>query len=256
MQRKTSIVVAVVVAALIGIIAYAALRPAPAKAPGAEAPTAPPVSFKEVTKYYDIGTNYPSSTPLLASVGTSADIAAVARMKKFVDDTVAQFKTDGNFDNLTPKDIQMLGFDQGRKEKLNIVYLIASSPRTVSYIFTTYEDTLGAHGNTFFHTFTFDTSTGAPLALVDLFTPGSDYLGALSSISRAKLPSVIGSSADMTFITPGTTPEAKNFQNFFFDDQRLVILFAPYAVAPYSSGPQTLPIPVNELSNILKSEYR
>ena len=177
-------------------------------------------------------------------------------MQDFVSDTITQFKTDGNFANLTPTDITTMGFDQGRKEKLQIVYLIASSPHTVSYIFTIYEDTLGAHGNTLFKTFTFDTTTGAPLALADLFSPSADYLDALSSISRAKLPAILGSSADTTFITNGTTPEDTNFANFFFDNHQLVILFAPYAVGPYTAGPQTLYIPASELSTILKPEYQ
>ena len=69
------------------------------------------------------------------------------------------------------------------------------------------------------------------------------------------LPAIIGQGADASFINPGTTPDATNFQNFFFDNNNLIILFAPYAVAPYSSGPQTLPIPAAQLSTILKSQY-
>ena len=147
-----------------------------------------------------------------------------------------------------------MGFDKGRKETLQITYLIASSAHTVSYIFTIYEDTLGAHGNTFFHTFTFDTGTGASLSLADIFS--SSYLDTLSSISRTKLPSVIGDDADPAFINNGTTPDEKNFENFFFDNRDFVVLFAPYQVAAYADGPQTLRIPLSELSSILKPEYR
>src|ERR1035437_1913862 len=254
MNKNTVVGVGALPIILAIVVVSATTKPLPAKAPGesASSMTLPASGYVEHADYYDIATNYASSTPLQGE----KNVAAIALMQKFVSDTIAQFKTDGNFANLTAEDIKTMGFDQGRKETLQIAYLIASSPRTVSYIFTTYEDTGGAHGNTFFHTFTFDTTTGASLALADIFIPSANYLSDLSQISRAKLPGVIGAGADTTFITSGTTLDEKNFQNFFFDNKEFVILFDPYAVAPYSSGPQTLRIPLSELANILKPEYR
>ncbi|OYV27430.1 MAG: hypothetical protein B7W98_01795 [Parcubacteria group bacterium 20-58-5] len=251
MQRNTYIGIAVILVIFIGIVLYAATRPVPAKAPGATV-ALPGNHYVEHAPYYDIAANYATSTPLAAAENT----VAVAEMKRFVADTIAQFKSDGNFATLTPQDAAKIGLGAGRKETLNIVYLTASSSHTVSYIFTVYEDTLGAHGNTFFKTFTFDTTSGAALTLADLFAPGADYLGTLSSLARAKLPAITGQGADAAFITPDTTPDDKNFANFFFDNQNLVILFPPYAVAPYAAGPQTLRIPTSELANILKPEYR
>ena len=251
MQKDTIIGFAVVIIIIVGIILYAAMKPVPAKAPGTVKMSLPENGYVEHAQYYDIAANYATSTSLAEPANTNA----VALMENFVGGTIAQFKTDGNFANLTPEDIKMMGFDQGRKETLQIVYLIASSPHTVSYIFTIYEDTLGAHGNTFFHTFTFDTSTGISLALADVFLPGADYLDALSSLARAKLPAIIGPGADTDFITNGTVPDEKNFANFFFDGQDFVILFPPYQVGPYTAGPQTLRIPLSELSTILKPNY-
>ncbi len=257
MKKDTLIGAGAILVVLVGIIAYALLRPLPAKAPGtADASNLPAGSYTEHAAYYDIAANYATSTQLLTSVGASADAAAIAQMKNFVGSTIAQFKTDGKFDSLTAQDIKMMGFDQGRKETLNIVYLIASSPRTVSYIFTVYTDTLGAHGNTSFHTFTFDTTTGASLALSDVFTPSSPYSSTLSSLARTMLPGIIGDGADTGMIDSGTTPGNKNFENFFFDNKDFVVLFAPYQVAAYTAGPQTLRIPVSQLSSILKPDYR
>lgn len=251
MKKDTILGIGILLIILATVVFYAATKPLPAKAPGIDAGSVASTNYVEHAQYYDIATNYASSTPLQGE----KNVAAVALMQKFVTDTIAQFKTDGNFANLTPEDVKILGFDRGNKETLQISYFIASSPRTVSYIFTVYEDTLGAHGNTFFHTFTFDTTKGTELSLSDIFTTNS-YLNTLSSLCRTKLPAIIGDGVEMNFITGGTTPEEKNFQNFFFDNQDFVILFDPYAVAPYSSGPQTLRIPLSELANILKLEYR
>lgn len=257
MQRNTYISIAVVLVIIAGIVLYFVLQTA--KTPGAAGEATivlPAGGYSEHTKYYDITASYATSTPLLKSAGASADATARSLMLGFVRDTIQSFKTQGNFDNLTSADIKTMGFDQGRKETLQITYRVAASPHTVSYIFTIYQDTLGAHGNTFFRAGTFNMKTGAPLALANIFLPGAAYLDTLSSISRAKLPGIIGQGADMTFIKNGTEPKAENFQSFYLDAKNFVILFAPYEVAPYSSGPQTLRIPLSQLSSILKPEYR
>ncbi len=254
MKKELIIGGAVLVVIVVGIVFYAAVKPTPVSAPVVL--TLPEGGDTEHAPYYDIAANYPTSTPLAETAGAAADRAAIAKIQSLVSGIISDFKTQGNFDHLSLRDISMMGFDKGSKESLQITYLIASSPRTVSYIFTTYEDTLGAHPNTSFSTLTFDTSTGQALALSDIFLSGSDYLGTLSTLARQMLPAIIGDSADPTFINPGTTPEAANFQNFFFDNKDFIILFAPYQVAPYSSGPQTLRIPVSQIRTILQPQYQ
>ena len=215
-------------------------EPQPALAPATALPL-PPGGYVERARYYDIAANYATSTPLPGSANT----AAIAAMQQFVADTIIQFKKGEN------------SVVDNRKKTLEIKYLIASSAHTVSYLFTIYEDTLGAHGNLFFRIFTFDTTSGQGLALGDLFTSGSGYLDNLSSTARAELPVAIGNGlASRQMLDQGTTPEDKNFANFFLDNGDFVALFAPYAVAPYAAGPQTLRIPLSDLSSILKPQYR
>ena len=224
----------------------------------AVAPSGPKESgtLSEDAKYYTVKAAYPTETALTATAGVAADAAAVAAMKQFELDTIAQFKTDGNFANLTPEDISMMGLDQGRQYALEMEYSTTTAPHSVSYVFTIYEDTLGAHPNGYFHTFTFDSTTGANLALGDLFTSGADYLHKLSNISRAELPAVIGTDADTSYIASGTTPDEANFGNFALDKDNLVLIFPPYQVGPYALGPETLYIPRTELKDILKPEYQ
>ena len=260
-MKKRALVGIVIVCGgiLAGSVLYAAFRPAPARAPagapdtvGASGAGLPALGYTEHGPYYDIAANYPTTTPLLASVGASQNAAAIALMRSFIGSTIEEFKAGGNPASSTPA-----AEVQGRREALQINYLISSSPRTVSYIFTVYENTLGAHENIFFHTFTFDTKTGVLLLLADLFAPHAPYLDTLSSISRARLPGIIGREyADTAFITNGTTPEDKNFANFFVDNSMLTFLFPPYQVGPYAAGPQTLSIPLSTVKDILKPEYR
>lgn len=256
MKKDTIIGAVVILAVIVGLAVYALLNPLPAQAPTTVAPVdLPPGAYVESTQYYDIETYYATSTPLLTSTET-ADAAAVARMRSFVNDTIEQFKKDGNFANLTEEDIQIMGYDQGRKQTLQIPYLIVLAPHTFAYVYTVYVDTLGAHGNMYFRMFNFNTSTGAYLSLSDIFLPRSPYLETLSSKSRELLPAVIGEAADERMITDGTKPEEENFANFFLENTSLVLVFPPYQVAAYAAGPQTLRIPLSDLSSILKPEYR
>ena len=213
-------------------------------------------NYVENGNYYDIIANYTSTTTLRGKVGVAADAAAVALMKDFISDTINQFKTEGNFDNLTPENIAAMGFDKGRKGHLRITYLVAAPARMVSYIFTIYTDTLGTQRTTSYKTFTFDTETGTPLSLTDVFSPGTHYLEKLSVLSRAKLSVAIGKKSDTNSIERGTTPEGKNFENFYLDGTSLDLLNPPYQVPPNSAGPQALNVPLSELSSILKPIYQ
>jgi hypothetical protein len=126
----------------------------------------------------------------------------------------------------------------------------------VSYIYQIDSYTLGAHGNTTFRTFTFDLVNGKELSLADVFVPNSSYAEKLSTLSRAMLPSLVGEYLNKEMLADGTTAERANFEAFFLDGTSLVIIFPPYAVAPYAAGPQTLAIPLAQLQDILKPEYQ
>lgn len=251
MKNQIWVGYAVVVVVLTGIVWLALARPVTAPTKSAESGV-----ITETAQYYTVKAAYPSETPLKKSASTSADSAAVASMKQYELDTIAQFKSDGNFANLTAEDVEMLGFDQGRQEAIDIEYTATSSPHTVSYIFNEYADTLGAHPNQYYKTFTFDSSTGAELSLSELFTSNSTYLKKLSELSRAKLATMLGPDADQAYIASGTVPDDTSFQNFALDATNLVLIFPSYQVGPYVIGTQTLYIPRTELKDILKPEYR
>ena len=51
-----------------------------------------------------------------------------------------------------------MGLSNTRKEALTMLYEERSGPKTITYVFTLHMDTLGAHPNTFYRSFTFDRS--------------------------------------------------------------------------------------------------
>lgn len=247
---------AVVVLGLLGW--YMASHPAPVKAPTVEVPTEPKKITEEAT-YYTADATYPSETALKARAGASADQSAITLMKTYIEQRIADFKKNGNFENLSHDDVQMLQLDQ-RKYAIDIEYKTFSSPRTVSYVYQIFEDTGGAHPNTYFHTFTFDLQSGSELKTADLFESG-EYLTTLSTLSRAKLPALIAERENvsvnevaMDFITDGTKPEAASFANFYLDGSSLILVFPPYQVGPYVLGRVDLAFKTSEVAG-LKSQY-
>jgi hypothetical protein len=262
-KHRVVIAIAILIAAFIAIAIWYSIKSPTALAPTTEtasstlpaATTTPaaPVHISEHATYYDIDLTYPSAAPL---PGT-ANAAAVARMQGAMQDIATQFKKDGNFANLTHDDIQMMGLDQ-RKEALSSEYTTYTGNRTISYVFTVYEDTLGAHPNAFFTTFTFDTKTGDELSLSDIFA-SQNYLSVLSTRSRADLPGIIqtmsGAEGDAQYIQMGTEPTTDNFQNFAIDGKTLRLIFSPYQVGPWALGTVTDPIPLSDLSASLKAQY-
>jgi Protein of unknown function (DUF3298) len=212
--------------------------------------------LEEHAAYYDVTAAYPSTTGLAGG----ADAAALTAMKGFEQNFIDGFKERGNFANLTAADVAAQNLGGDRKYALDIDYDTYRGSHTVSYVFIAYENSLGAHPNTYYRTFTFDTQTGAILALDDLFLPGKDYLSRVSKQTRADLPSILkakagGTSPDLKLITDGTQPQDDSFQNFAIDGTKLNMIFPPYQVAAYVYGATTDPIPLTIFKDILRPEY-
>ncbi len=252
------IVLAVVVA---GIVWYAVVHPSPAIAPGTGEPSAgsgAAAHMTENSQYYAVDMQYPGQTAL-AGLPDSADVNAVALMKQWEIDTIADFKN--SFTNLEPSFEAHLK-EENLKGSLTDAYEVHAGTNTVTYFYTVYEDTLGAHPNGFYKTFTFDTRDGRNLAIGDLFAPGTNYLSFLSTYSRAKLLPMIAAreevdpgDVDTSMLDDGTTADAANFQDFYLDEHTLVLLFEPYAVGPYVLGALELDIPTSAVTG-LKADYQ
>ncbi|MDB5245086.1 MAG: Immunogenic protein precursor [Parcubacteria group bacterium] len=243
---------------------YMASHPAPvAIAPGVATttPTEPAPTDKtiiDLQKYYEIRAKYPLSVP-------TQDGGAYAQrtMEKWVTDQIATFKSESKLDSLTPEDIKMQGLDQGQMYALTIAYKTHTGSATISYDYEIYANTLGAHPNTYYHTFTFDKQSGTLLELTDLFNNETDVSGMLGVRTRADLPKIIAklentsvSEVDTDSIDYGTDANTmSNFENFYIENGNLVIVFAPYQVGPYALGTVLDPIPLSSLKDSLNSKY-
>lgn len=263
LNRPLPLVIALIVLVLTGAVAWYVLsRPSPGLNLTPEETGTPgeAAHITETGTYYEIDAQYPSS----AGLSGSADVAATALMKGYVEGEVARFKSDNQLTTMTPETAPPVpGLGEDRKYAFGTQYEMRMSPATVTYIFLIYEDTLGAHPNAYYKTFTFDLTTGEELGIDEFFAPGSNYLATLSKTSRdilypqiATAENVSVSEVDGTMIDAGTTADIANFSNFYLDGPDLVIVFTPYQVGPWALGTQEARIPRTQLSGLLKASYQ
>ena len=93
------------------------------------------------------------------------------------------------------------------------------------------------------------------ISLADPFNPGSNYLSVLSDISRASLKRQLKESYIQESVEFGTEPRPENFSVFFLDKDKFVVVFNVYQVIGYAAGSQTVEIPYEQLSGILRQEW-
>lgn len=132
------------------------------------------------------------------------------------------------------------------------------SPSLVSVLFTTYAYTGGAHGGSYFRTFTFDLTNESMYSLDGLFRMDLSPREILAPIVRASLETTLADFPD--FIESGTEPypegypEVDNYANWVLTSDALVIYFPEYQVAPYVAGPQMVSIPLTDLADVLNPD--
>lgn len=210
------------------------------------------VEEKKVTdnnEFYEISAKYP-----IDSRDTAKDVETFVLYK--VKEKQQDWKIGGEIYN-EEKAITKLYPDRAKMVYIyDISYTAYESRGTVSYVFTTYEFTGGAHGNSVVNTFTFNDEGKVEIEdILNLSENNNDI-----KLSRILAKEIERSQGDM-FIedmmmdglglaylkADGVTLDKEkcncdgfffgsNFQNFYLTDEGITFLFNQYQVAPGASG--------------------
>ncbi len=104
----------------------------------------------------------------------------------------------------------------------------------VSIHFTVSTYVMGAaHPFSYSSTLNYDLAQERTLQLEELFLPGSDYLGVLST----QCIQIISETGYMDW-PEGAAPKPDNYRNWNITPDGILISFDPYQIAPYAVGPQ------------------
>jgi hypothetical protein len=130
------------------------------------------------------------------------------------------------------------------------------SDRLLALLLKGSEYTGGAHPNPILYVLLVDPKSGRKVPVGDLFVAGTDHLALLSKLAGEQLkPRLEELNTDAKWITEGTAAEADNFTLIWPGESGLTVLFAPYQVAPYSSGAPEIVIPYSKLQGVLSDRF-
>ena len=118
----------------------------------------------------------------------------------------------------------------------------------ISIILTKYQFTGGAHGMTFLDAYHYNLLTGEKLKLEDMFKPGINY----KKIVNDFIYSEIKKEPDIYFKGEDGFKGISDNQQFYIDEEGIVIYFGLYEIAPYSIGIPKFRLKSDEFKDSLK----
>jgi hypothetical protein len=149
-------------------------------------------------------------------------------------------------------------FEQGSFYDLNDTVLYNDS-KIISTLFYEFSYFAGAaHPNNSNFSVNYDLGKNREITLSDLFQ--GNYLKLLSEIcieeiaKNKKEYDLNFNAADDDWLNTGAGPDEKNFKVFNITKDKFIITFPTYQVASYAEGPQTVKIPYDRLTTVIKSE--
>ncbi|MBC6004273.1 MAG: DUF3298 domain-containing protein [Paeniclostridium sordellii] len=122
-----------------------------------------------------------------------------------------------------------------------------NSDNMLSILIKYYQESGGAHGFYENKSYNIYIEDGKILSLRDLFKESSDYVNVINEIIREKIKE--GQDGAYSF------KSISNNQKFYIEDDKLVIYFDLYEIAPFAAGIPEFKIDINNISHILNEKY-
>jgi hypothetical protein len=110
--------------------------------------------------------------------------------------------------------------------------------------FEIFDDFGGAHPNTWYKAFNYDTARNRPIAFADLFVPGVTPMNAILSAVSEKLTAEMGMPAP---ILDNAGMDPSNYQNFAITPTDVVFFFDRGELMAGAAGAHTVHVPRNSI---------
>jgi len=135
---------------------------------------------------------------------------------------------------------------------LDILYREFQTDSYISYVFTIFQDTKGAHPISFYDTVSYNTKTNQIVTIENLLEENPKFLEIVSKNVREQL-SKNSKIVSYDMMMEGTLPKVENFKTFAITEEGYLFFFSPYQVAPYSSGKFQVLVPYSILKEVVSS---
>lgn len=118
-----------------------------------------------------------------------------------------------------------------------------------TFVFLMSVDFGGAHPNHFYKTITFDKQNSV-ISIEDFVKRefgGLDAVNKISELVKKIISDKLAENANPEMIADGAGPEIENFKNFYIENEEVVFLFEPYAVAAYAYSSQEARVKISDI---------
>lgn len=137
----------------------------------------------------------------------------------------------------------------------NVTFDVKENENNIISIYTIYyQYSGGAHGYNNDITYNINLSDGKLIELKDLFKKNIDYKSIINEKINKQIDEKIKEYGESTPIYD--FKGIKDNQQFYLQDNNLVIYFELYEIAPYAAGIPKFEIPLKELKDVLNEKYK
>ncbi len=139
-----------------------------------------------------------------------------------------------------------------RPFEIFIDFEVKSNDDVLSYTITTYTMTGGANGITRVDSYNIDTNQNKPIELKDLFEANADYKNVINREIATQIAAQSKDKNKAYFEGADGFQTVSDLQDYYIKDDRLVIIFPEYTIAPGFMGTPEFEIPMGSLNSVLK----
>ncbi len=146
---------------------------------------------------------------------------------------------------------------QGRKYwpfEIFVDFELKSADKVLSFVVNTYMYTGGANGITRVDTYNIDTEKCVTIGLEDLFKTATDYKAVINNQILSQMQAQEEDENVLYFKGENGFKTISAEQDFYIQDENLVIVFQKYEVAPGAMGTPEFKIPLTNLSSLLQDK--
>lgn len=155
------------------------------------------------------------------------------------------------------KDVETQAEEEGweiRPYEIFIDYEVKSKDKRLSFIVNTYTMTGGANGRTRVDSYNIDTRDNKSMELKDLFKAETDYKSIINKIISTQIKEDLKDESKSYFEGEEGFTGISDAQDFYLEEDSLVIVFQKYSIAPGYMGTPEFKIPLESIKDILKPE--
>ena len=166
----------------------------------------------------------------------------IVNFKNNIENQSLEYKKEYESNNKSP---YLPKFVYEAYSEYNVTY---NKNNLISIPILTYEFTGGAHGMSVLKSFNYNLKSGEKLKLSSIFKDNIDYKNIINSYIKQE----IENNKNLYFTGEQGFKGIDDNQEFYLEDDKLVIYFQLYEIAPYYVGIPKFEIPFKEIKDVIK----